>query len=84
LESTEDPKLEPVEVPRQTAENPCATGAIRRWDVRFQGSWNFGRPNDALYEKFSVAGWLAAWTFAIDPVPNYLRASAPEEMRAGR
>jgi tRNA threonylcarbamoyladenosine biosynthesis protein TsaB len=36
-----------------------------------------------LSEHVSVAGLLAARTHASDPVPNYLRASAPEEMRVG-
>lgn len=35
-----------------------------------------------LSEHVSVAGLLAARTHATDPVPNYLRASAPEELRA--
>lgn len=33
-------------------------------------------------EHVSVAGLLAALAHATDPVPNYLRASAPEELRA--
>jgi tRNA threonylcarbamoyladenosine biosynthesis protein TsaB len=37
-----------------------------------------------LSEHVSVAGLLAARSHAADPVPNYLRASAPEELRAGR
>lgn len=36
----------------------------------------------ALPEHVSVTGLLAARADATDPVPNYLRASAPEEMRA--
>lgn len=46
--------------------------------ARLPGEWS------ALSEKISVAGLLAARAVATEPVPNYLRASAPEEMRAGR
>jgi len=37
-----------------------------------------------LSDHVSVAGLVAARVGSIDPVPNYLRASAPEELRAAR
>ena len=37
-----------------------------------------------LTDCVSVAGLLAARRHTIDPVPNYLRASAPEELRSGK
>jgi hypothetical protein len=37
-----------------------------------------------LSETVGAAGILALRDFAVDPLPNYLRASAPEELRRGR